>query len=358
MVRLTALPIAIPPLTKGEHPSASTANVLQCLLHSGRLAAEERLHVEVNGIPLIGVSEGEQWVFAWQFSLPSDQVRITKHRRGVALKHWRGCWNGHDAIVGTGTLPVEVIWYGKPQPAPKDASPPVPSAEGTDFSFEEARGQHNGRDGEEANHVLAFSLAPASPAFLEAQEGMQVEEEEEELEEGTESSEFVPLVLPEASALGNCSAPPARQQVIAFHASPLLLKDTLSSLKHLVAQMPAKTIIVDLRASPKSKKYASGGLSKEVLRAVFGAKYWDRGWAIHTTLLPVPSPGGGTHPRWQAVISTPFHPDGVPALVTFYQQGYSFVLMDSRVPYEESVRSAVIEALKEEVPDLEVGPLA
>jgi hypothetical protein len=361
MVRITALPAPALPITSTERASASasTTSGIQCLLHSGRLAAEERLHVEVNGLPLIGVPEGEQWVFAWQLSLPSDEVRITKRRRGSVLKYWQGGWNGDDAIAGTGTLPVEVIWSGKPQPASKGASPSVPPAEALSSSFEEARTQHNGRDAQDADHVLAFPLASASSALLETQEDVQVEEEEEELEAGTESSGVAPLVLPEASSLAHHPALSTYQQVVAFYASPFLREQdqTLLALKQLVAQMPPKTILVDLRERPKSRKYTPGGLSKEVLRAVFGAKYWDRGWAIPTTLHPVPSSRGGPIPSWQAMLTTPFHPDGIPALVKFYQQGYSFILMDSRVPYEESARRAVIEALKEALPDLVVGSL-
>ena len=57
----------------------------------------------------------------------------------------------------------------------------------------------------------------------------------------------------------------------------------------------------------------------------------------------------------QAVLSTPEHPEGVPALVAAYQQGYSLVLLDSRAAYAESPRRAVVEALQQQLPALCIG---
>jgi hypothetical protein len=152
----------------------------------------------------------------------------------------------------------------------------------------------------------------------------------------------------------------AGRRLAAFHAGPLDLEKTLQSLKDLLASLPAKTLIVDVRPKerPKKKYQQQDGLSKQVLRSVFGAKYWDRAWAIAIVSQMIPPADRSGFSTWRYVVDKPeSHPDGIPALAQKLAEGYSMVVIDDRARYEESRRRAVIEELQQRIPALDVGPL-
>ena len=150
----------------------------------------------------------------------------------------------------------------------------------------------------------------------------------------------------------------AGRHIAAFHASPLALEKTLESLKELVARMPSKTLIVDVRPMDRQKKkYQEQGFSKQLLRSVFGAKYWDRGWAIQTVSQMVPPADKAGFSTWRYVVDKLENPHGIPSLVKKLEEGYSIVVMDSIAAYAESRRRAVIDELQRRVPALNVGPL-
>jgi len=337
-------------------------------------------------------------VFSWQLLKASDEVRITLLRKGMVVKHWRGCWNECDALLHMGTLPVQVVFNGKPQPMAEDpdmlilpvqagqangtyaGQMPVPghalsanTPDGGEETFPERGVQVPNMfvevqpgPGEETPQATLIHMLPEEEreeqAFEQKEEECEgdvdgaVEKEEGEMEpEGSEGGDVAREETPTTEAL----LLPAGKHVTAFHANSLVSDEALRSLKDRVSQMSPKTIIVDLRVQyGKHKKYqVQSGLSKEALRATFGGKYWDRSWAVKTT-LKIRLATENRIAIWQSVVVTPHHPDGVPALVEYYRQGYSIVIMDNRAAYEESARRAVIEALRQLVPDLEVGPVS
>lgn len=148
-------------------------------------------------------------------------------------------------------------------------------------------------------------------------------------------------------------------QVATVHANPLAQAQTLATLQELLALRP-KTLLVDVRPqSPQKKKYHhQDQLSKQSLRSVFGAKYWDRGWAISCTSQMVPRYGKIRGISWRYVVNKPeSHPDGIPSLAQKLAEGYALVVIDSLATYAESRRRAVVEELQRRVADLALGPL-
>jgi hypothetical protein len=150
------------------------------------------------------------------------------------------------------------------------------------------------------------------------------------------------------------------RRIAAFHASPLSLEKTLQSLENLMATMPPKTLIVDVRPKDRQKKkyQEQDSLSKHLLRSVFGAKYWDRGWAIQIVYQVIPPIERVGFSTWRYVVDKPeSHPEGIPSLVKKLEEGYSIVIMDSIATYSESRRKAVIDELQMRYPALDIGPL-
>lgn len=176
-----------------------------------------------------------------------------------------------------------------------------------------------------------------------------------------ESSHDDPANCPKADAQEQTPlSPRTGRSIAAFHAGPLAVEETLQALKNLVAVMPPKTLIIDVRPTSRQKKkyQASEVLSKQLLRAVFGAKFWDRGWAIQTTSQAVPPSENVRGTAWRYIVNTPdSHPDGISWLVRKLEEGYSLVVLDSIAQYRESRRRAIIEELQQRVSDLHVGPL-
>jgi hypothetical protein len=158
------------------------------------------------------------------------------------------------------------------------------------------------------------------------------------------------------------SAHMAGRRIVAFHASSLDQQQTLQSLRDLMAAMPPNTLIVDVRLPSKGrqkKRYQEqDGLSRWLLRSEFGAKYWDRAWAIQLFSQMISHPDRSGVSTWSYVVKNPeSHPDGIPSLVKKLEEGYSIVVMDNITEYAESRRKAVIDELQQRVPALNVGPL-
>lgn len=417
MFRLFVLPITqLPPFTHMERSTPPMPPGVTCFLAAGPLPPQQRLEVSVNGVRQEGSVEEPHLVFSWQLSNATDEIRMTLlNQRGVVAT-WRGCWNERDALLHTGTLPIQVVFNGTPQSPtgtlltgqpsstgdgeerPKEAQAMLPQREassGAEVSRSTTNVNAVSSDtawDEENDDVEASLYAEehddAQPE--EDEEGDEDEDDEENAQENAEctreedaqeenaafhkeyeghkeSEQTAAFATtsdheedrPPAPMKGEVSPQhPTGQQVATFHASPS--EQAMQQLHALVAQMPPKTIIVDLREHRRSrKKYQERtAFSKDDLQAIFGAKYWDRGWAIKTWqqwTSPSAPPTTRAAKTAHTVLSTPEHPEGLPALVAAYQQGYSLVLIDSRAVYDESPRRAVVEALRQRLPALCIG---
>ena len=420
-IRLDAIPITgLPQIMKTESEPELYATRVNCLLHSGQLLEHQCLEVRVNNVLQDGISEGNQTVFSWQFFNATDEVLIALHNRRMQTKHWRGCWNERDAILHTGTLPVQVAFNGKMQQVAgttiddisfanlDDSMPPTDAANsnghnehlmlesGNSTDNRKSHGDEKQIRTADVQDLLVIAEAKSSPVVtqqqteiapaedydeevedeefqreqerIENEEFEEVEDEDLQEDEDVEDDGYEPSndmegdkslsVQRKEPQEDEATTTPVGKRVAAFHANPVALEQTLQALKDLVANMPPKTIIVDLREHNRQSRRSltSSALSKELLRAVFGAKYWDRGWAIKTS---VQFTIGSDNPsrRLRAVIVNCNHPDGIPSLIKHYEEGYSFVLMDSRASYDESPRRTVINELRQRIPNLVVEPI-
>lgn len=134
-----------------------------------------------------------------------------------------------------------------------------------------------------------------------------------------------------------------------------------TGLTALLATMPANTILVDLRQHTptprrglRSSKVSGPqklGLSKELLRNQYGARYWDRGATIQTARRLISTPP----PTWGRVVTNPDDPDGLGTLITALIQGFSLVVLDGETKYVESARAAVLVELRQQVANLTIG---
>lgn len=371
-LRLSAIPITIPQLRRSEVPPSAADVRVNCVLHD---SASQEIEVCVNERRLTGIQEGEQTVFSWQLCKPTDLVHITLLKGGRRLKEWQGCWNGQDAILHYGSLPIQVVFDGTLQPI-VDASMMAsllltggtengshqadePDTQHPDPSHGPPTRKHSPRlllvqdllvlaenpsssSLHEEREVSAQAVSQQEEANSSAAEIGPPEEEEDRLEE-VEASEGV---LEEATDL----PPEGKMRVAAFHAGPL---QTLQALQTLVATMPQPTLIVDLRPSVPKRRRAQdhSELSMHHLQERFGGTYWNRGWAIQTNLQRSQEEG------WRSIM-TQSHAQGLPALEERLREGWSLILMDATANYRESRRQAVIEALRQALPDLDVSPFA
>lgn len=129
MILLNAIPItSLPQKSKMDVSPTPLEPRVNCMLQSGPLPAHQALEVRVNDVLQTGVQGEGQVVFSWQFFKASDEVRIVLLNRGIRMKQWQGCWNERDAILYSGTLPVQVFFAGKPQPMMEAAMPTSSSA--------------------------------------------------------------------------------------------------------------------------------------------------------------------------------------------------------------------------------------
>ncbi|MBO0784122.1 MAG: hypothetical protein J2P37_35395 [Ktedonobacteraceae bacterium] len=429
-LRLDVVPIVLPQVTQADPPSALLP-LVNCLLHSGSLPPHHYLEVQLNDVPLEGIPEGEHLIFTWQFHRATDEAQIRLLRRGVEIHHWRGRWNGSDALLHKGTLPIQVVLNGKFQLAATEL--PIAATLSTS-----ANGHSHIQTENQATAMTTIVNDSAPPHFIQnmlivaepldndeaifyeeqlpkdlstglsnkAQDLIQKEQEfilpdeeditlltaktdidttdqserarrdeaekrgdplDEQAWENRPSGEQENISSVEISS--NMSSLPLEEalppeittvstgpQVAVFYARLGPPETTLQALQGLVAQMPSPTIIVDLRHQGRrsGKNQTLGELTRETLRAAFGARYTDRGWAIRTNLQPISALSSHAFRRWQEVVISLNHPDGFPALLQYYQQGYSLILMDNQAIVEESTRWTVLEALRQRLPNLQV----
>ena len=148
-------------------------------------------------------------------------------------------------------------------------------------------------------------------------------------------------------------------QVATFHLSPVNAEQTLAALHDLLAKLPKKTVLVDLREKHQLRqKDDSFPLSSAHLHKVFGGKYWDRSAALKTRQQLLPEAQQTMVRRWERVLHEPEHPDGLAALERYLRSGYSMVFLDALATYTESARYTVVEALRRRMPGLEVALLS
>jgi len=131
-------------------------------------------------------------------------------------------------------------------------------------------------------------------------------------------------------------------------------------LTTLLSSMPPNTILVDLRQhspTPRARRLAASsgpqklGLSKQLLRTLYGGRYWDRGSVIQTSrCLASTRP-----PRWGRVVINPDDPEGLGALITALTQGFSLVVLDGEASYAERERAEVLSELRQRVANLHEG---
>lgn len=366
LLRLFAYPPAdLAHLVGFAPPPSDTSPRISCLLHPGPLPTGQTLEVRVQDMALQGQSEGEQQVFSWQCAA-GEALRLILWYRGRPHREWLGCWNGEQVLLHAGTLPVQVIFAGKLQPEvdPADllsllsasrhnghATEPGQTASSNLLVVAQTQpeGEHDeleSRDAQDGEPGQSASLSHHSDNEFSAVS-------DEAVTAASEVRERLTMETPETPPI--CQAP-AGTQLAAWHADPTGGDASLEALTAQLVQMPAKTLLVDLRQHPrKASRIQEGGpLSKQTLRQTFGARYWERGWTIRTTQRLHPD---SSKARLQCVITNPHDPEGLPLLIERLQRGYSLLLVDRIATYEESARAAVIVALQQQVGNLTVGPL-
>jgi hypothetical protein len=414
MIRFDSFPMGGQPTGAGP----TIPPTLSCLLHSGVLPPGHTLAVWVGGMPQQAESEDHLSVFSWQCGVEA-LMEIHLRQDGRIIRAWRGWWKGDTTLAHTGTLAIQVFCAGQPQPASL-STPPLESA--SSLLLSTAPERLNGTvalasapaSAPAPTEVWTWpklsegSLTPAPPAapvresdLWREEEGTREETEEEadrevddmqeeegweepdeeatEDDEGWEEEGEPAPAVPEPGQAGQAPLPtapasptsvvsaPASTIVAALHAASVWSQSeherVVRELADVLAGMPARTILVDLRRhtpTPRASRRAphvarvnrSGwGLTKDVLRTLYGARYWDRGALISTSRRPAP----GKPVRWSMVVDHPESAEGLGALVTALKQGFSLLLLDSIATYAESSRAAVLAELRQRVANLEVG---
>ena len=348
-------------------PSPDTPPHISCVLHANYPRGGQRLEVRVQDTAFQGRTEDEQEVFSWQCA-KGEAIRLTLWSHGRRSREWLGCWNGEQALLHAGTLPVQVTFAGAFQPEVDPA----------DLISWLAVSEHNGHAIEPDPPTEMFVLAQApnvestramgtATALRECEDSLldtppqrdDVSENPDAApsEERAAEASNAEVVLPTETVTGPTREAPSGTQLAAWHADPTTPVSALEALHTRLAQMPAKTLLVDLRQHPRkaARTQETGPLSKQVLRQTFGARYWDRGWAIRTVQHLHPEQN---RVRLSTVITNPHDPEGLPLLAERLLRGYSLLLFDRTATYEESVRASVIVALQQQVGNLSTGPLA
>ncbi len=375
MIRLDAIPISsLPQRNNAEREEVYAARV-NCVLHSGPLSAMQELTVSLNGTPLEGVREGEQFVFSWQLLLASDEIKVVLRSGGKPQKYWHGCWNARNGIVHAGTLPVQVFFNGRAQPHVEAMIIPLSEvltviSAGEDLDEQWARRGGKGYESFEkqvmtASEQLSDENLKGGKVIAEREENEvewedaddPEEDQDEKPDKGLETrydERSVSKEQGEVAQSGERAASVRDQeqqsdrarQLIAFHASPS--DSVLQNLKDLVASLPARTLIVDVRPKVRKDQTQNG---KVLLQKVFGAKYWDRSWAIAFRYQPVPLDERQKNVGFRQVIEEPEHnPDGILALLQKLEQGYTLIVIDAIAEEAQSRRKAVIDELQQRVP--------
>ena len=370
---------------------------LTCLLQASGLPQGQRLEVRVNET-LKKWRDGSNQVFSWELQEAKEEISIYLRSDAAEIASWRGLWKG-TTIFHLGALPVRVFFNGMEQPL-VDASTMIQIIDASLEPF-----PTNGR---EAGHALSSDrplvhdgkapfpmvevaedpLAPdgdAEEADVQQEEEDDPQEEEddtedEELEEDEEDEdenveaedegqlvfEQDQLVLTEALSPAENTGVSTLQQgdalqstptlgkVAVFHADPAMADRTIERLKALLAMMPRKTAIIDLRELSRTRqKEEYSPLARAHLRADFGGRYWDRSQYIKTTYRSLPEAERTMSNQWELVVTDVETPDGLPFLENYVRAGYSMIFMDSTGRYAESARRAVMIAMRERIPTLE-----
>jgi hypothetical protein len=331
MIRLDATLLqALPLRTKADSKGPYAARV-NCVLHSGPLSEAQELTVSINKRSVVGMREGDQFVFAWQLLNPAEEVRITLHSHARPVRYWLGGWNGRDAIVHTGSLPVHIFFDGKRQP---EAEMFLLATNGTTQLVHSL----NGTVATVGNDDEQESIRPST--YAEPERAEMAGEAKKEQMEGEIDPPYGDMQVVRAkeqrahddqehATNGRITG----SRLIAFCASDT--DGRLHDLQQLMAGMPAKTLIVDVR--PRRVKNQS--LAKSQLQHMFGAKYADRSWMRFRV-----QPTTGCY-----VVEEPV-PDELLSLAQKLEQGYALVVLDHIALYEQSLRRAVIDELQRRVP--------
>lgn len=385
---------------------------LSCLLHSGILPAHHTLDVWVDGHRQRPELEEEQMVWSWQ-CVQDTMMEIHLLAQRQSRKMWRGWWKGGRTIIHAGTLSVQVFCAGGEQPGGVSAPSPLAHAERNgmvpltggsaaiavldlpdltrtrepgapprssspqeeedlwgDTQEEEVleepeEGAEEGWDGERETE----EASPDEPG--EPDEPDEPDEEgevkAEEAEEATQEI-VVEASEPQVSALSveipGPIAAPTGTALAGFHAisatySVAEQERLVEQLAEVLATLPPSTILVDLRthtltaASSQTRRTRPQplGLTKDLLRAQYGARYWDRGSLISTSpRLASVQPSS----VWYRVVNHPSSDEAIEELVTELERGFSLLLLGSIATYAESERAAVIEELRTRVDNLTV----
>jgi hypothetical protein len=381
-------------------PSEISSGKLTCLLQASGLPQGQRLEVRVNET-LKKWRDGSTQVFSWELQEAKEEISIHLCRDTAEMASWRGLWKG-NAIFHLGALPVQVFFNGMEQPL-VDASTMIPIVDPSRDPFP-TNGHEAGRalfperpsvhDSEAPPPLVEIAEDPLTldgdaeetDVQQEEQDDLQEEEddtEDEELEDGEEDEEDEDenveaeeegqlvfeqdqLVLAEAlspaentgvSTLQQSDAlqsTPTLGKVAVFHADPAMADRTIERLKALLAMMPRKTAIIDLRELSRTRqKEEYSPLARAHLRADFGGRYWDRSQYIKTTYRSLPEAERTMSNQWERVVTNVETPDGLPFLENYVRAGYSMIFMDSTGRYAESARRAVMIAMRERIPTLE-----
>ena len=404
MLRLDTYPEAQIATHMKPESTPSPLPTLCCLLHTGALPSSQDIQVWVGGTQQRAEQEGTQQVFSWQCTQGIEMgIHLMQH--GRLAKAWRGWWQGETTIAHTGNLPIQVFCAGASQPA---GLAPAPST-GLPQVFAVTVDQHNGSHPETVSAVRTWPAVPepslpllppteagpeddlwsyspqASPADIVGgredvapEENLLEEEDWQETahEDAIPEEEGVPgkrqesegeTVYPEITAASTAhvqTAAPAGTMLASLPAptvwSQPAHQEAETRLTTLLATMPPNTVLVDLRQHKPTPHTRRGtaksgpqklGLSKELLRTLYGGRYWDRGAAIQTTRHLK-----SAHPaRWCRIVINPDDPDGLGALVTALEQGFSLVVLDGESSYAESARAAVLSELRQRVANLGEG---
>jgi hypothetical protein len=385
---------------------SSSPPTLCCLLHTSVLPPSHQIRVWVGGVQQRADQEGGQPVFSWQCA-QEVEMRIEILQQGRLTKTWRGWWRGGTTIAHTGNLAVQVFCGGVPQPAGSVLPTPALAAPSSaETPVDQHNGLHS-QDGPSILTWPAFLPPPATPASPpdsepeddlwqtpprsaplratparmeekvaeedldperqeaeapgeeEGREGTTSEEETEMDGEETEAAQReAPAALhphslvesaPATPMLSSVSAP-AGTTIATFAALPVTSEaahqEVLERLRALLALLPPTTILVDLRRHRSTRHRPASaplGLSKDLLRTRYGARYWDRGLFIQIA-------------RQERVVLNPEDPDGLGALVAALARGWSLLILDGDPSYAESGRATVRSALRLRVTNLCDGP--
>ena len=111
-------------------------------------------------------------------------------------------------------------------------------------------------------------------------------------------------VYPRLNRVTRSRVTPTLGKVAVFHADPAMADRTIERLKALLAMMPRKTAIIDLRELSRTRqKEEYSPLARAHLRADFGGRYWDRSQYIKTTYRSLPEAERTMSNQWERVVT-------------------------------------------------------